>query len=144
MAALKRLAVKLLAVSCLIQFVPYGRDHSNPPLGTEPAWDKQETRELARRACFDCHSNETRWSWYSHVAPASWLVQNDVDGARALLNFSEWNRPQRRAQSAGEAVNQKTMPPWYYLLIHRKARLSDQERQDLARGLVSSLANKIQ
>jgi hypothetical protein len=61
----------------------YGRDHSNPPVRIEPRWDRARTRELAVRACFDCHSNQTRWPWYSHVAPISWLVQHDVEeGAR--------------------------------------------------------------
>ena len=59
----------------LIQFVPYGRSHTNPPVLSEPAWDSPETRVLAQTACFDCHSNETDWSpWYTKVAPASWLV----------------------------------------------------------------------
>ena len=56
-----------------IQFVPYGRDHSNPPVIGEPTWNSPETRALAVRACFDCHSNETVWPWYSNIAPVSWL-----------------------------------------------------------------------
>jgi hypothetical protein len=75
----------------LIQLVPYGRDHTNPPVVAEPAWDSPQTRALAVRACFDCHSNETVWPWYSNVAPASWLVQRDVDDGRRRLNWSEWS-----------------------------------------------------
>ncbi len=70
--------VALLSVLVLIQVVPYGRDHANPPVRAEPAWNSARTRELAVRACFDCHSNETIWPWYSNLAPASWLVQRDV------------------------------------------------------------------
>ena len=79
-----------VAIFLLIQLIPYGRDHTNPAVVAEPAWDLPETRALAVRACFDCHSNETIWPWYSNVAPISWLVQRDVDEGREKLNFSEW------------------------------------------------------
>jgi mono/diheme cytochrome c family protein len=82
------------------QFVPYGRDHVNPPVGAEPAWDAPETRALAKQACFDCHSNETEWPAYSHVAPVSWLIQQDISQGRAVLNFSEWQRPQKEAKAS--------------------------------------------
>jgi hypothetical protein len=75
-----------------IQAVPYGRSHGNPPTTAEPRWDSPLTRELAARACFDCHSNLTSWPWYSNIAPVSWLIQRDVDGGRGSLNFSEWNQ----------------------------------------------------
>src|SRR5215216_1353338 len=78
----------------VLQLVPYGRRHDNPPTTREPAWDDPTTRALAVRACFDCHSNETRWPWYSYVAPVSWLTQRDVDEGRRELNFSEWDRQQ--------------------------------------------------
>ncbi len=137
---LKRLALRVAIALVLIQFVPYGRDHSNPPVLQEPPWDRAETGDLTRRACYDCHSNETRWPWYSHVAPASWLVQNDVDGARALLNFTEWNRPQRRPQDAPRVVAERDMPPWDYLIMHPRARLTGPERESLARGLAATMA----
>ena len=89
--ALKVLAW-LVGVIVLMQIIPYGRTHSNPPVTREPSWDSPRTRELARRACFDCHSNETRWPWYADVAPFSWVVQRDVDIARNVINFSEWDR----------------------------------------------------
>ena len=80
----------LAAAFLLIQLVPYGHAHDNPPVAAEPNWDSPQTRELAQRACFDCHSNETTWPWYSNVAPVSWLVQHDVDEGREYLNFSRW------------------------------------------------------
>ncbi len=131
----------LLAVAAglvLIQFVPYGRDHSNPPVAGEPAWDSVETRELARRACFDCHSNETRWPWYSHVAPASWLLQRHVDEGRETLNLSEWTRPQDEAEDAAEEVLEGEMPPWDYRLLHPEARMSAAEKRKLADGLIAT------
>jgi len=123
------------ALVALIQLVPYGRDHSNPPVSAEPAWDSPATRELAKRACFDCHSNETAWPWYSHVAPVSWLVQRDVDEGRSKLNFSEWNRPQDEADEAAEQVREGEMPMWIYLPTHPDARLSDADKQALIQGL---------
>jgi hypothetical protein len=124
----------ILGLFVLIQLVPYGRDHSNPPVVAEPAWDSPHTRALAAAACFDCHSNETAWPWYTSVAPFSWLTQNDVDSGRATLNFSQWNRPQE-AGDVAEMISGGEMPPWYYRLIHSGARLSDQERQQLIAGL---------
>src|SRR6476661_114190 len=94
---LRRIAIllgTLGVVFALMQAVPYGRTHSNPAVLGEPAWDSPRTRELAVRACFNCHSNETRWPWYADVAPFSWVVQLDVQNARDTLNFSEWTRPQ--------------------------------------------------
>ena len=84
--------VAVLGLVLVAQLIPYGRNHRNPPIVAEPTWNSPSTRALAERACFDCHSNETRWPWYSHVAPTSWLVQNHVDEGREVLNFSDWNR----------------------------------------------------
>ena len=125
----------LVLLFAVIQAVPYGRDHSNPPVRQEPAWDSPATRALAADACFDCHSNLTHWPWYSNVAPVSWLVQSDVDNGRKRLNFSEWDRPQRGADEAAEKVAEKGMPPSWYTWMHPKARLSSAERQALVQGL---------
>lgn len=123
----------------LIQLIPYGRAHTNPPVAREPAWDRAATRSLADRACFDCHSNQTRWPWYGHVAPLSWMVQRHVDEGREVLNFSEWDRSYEEAGEAAETVVEGEMPPASYLLLHPEARLSARERDQLARGLTASL-----
>lgn len=131
----------LVAGLVVIQLVPYGRDHDNPPVVAEPAWDSAQTRELALRACFDCHSNETVWPWYSNVAPVSWLVQHDVEEGRAELNYSEWNRPQEGEESA-ETVREGSMPPSSYLLTHADARLTDAELTALAEGLAATFGDE--
>jgi len=128
-----------IAMLAVIQLVPYGRDHSNPRVIAEPTWDQPTTRALAVRACFDCHSNQTRWPWYSHVAPMSWLVQNHVDEGRNVLNFSDWPRASQEAGDAAETVLEREMPPRSYLLMHPEAVLSAQERQALADGLTATL-----
>ena len=129
----------LILAFVAIQFVPYGRDHVNPPVAAEPAWDSPETRALARQACFDCHSNETAWPAYSAVAPVSWLVQHDVAEGRAALNFSEWQKPQDEATEAAEEVLEGEMPLRIYQLMHAHARLSAADRERLARGLEKTL-----
>ena len=131
----------LAALAVAIQFVPYGRDHSNPPVTEEPVWDSAETRELAVRACFDCHSNETEWPWYSNIAPISWLTQHDVDEGREHLNYSEWNRSQEGEESA-ETVREGSMPPWVFTLTHPDARLTDAEIAVLEAGLIATFGDE--
>lgn len=131
-----------LAVSMLafvgIQLVPY-RVH-NPPVRQEPAWDSPTTRELARRACLDCHSNQVVVPWYGQVAPFAWIVRDHVDEGRAALNLSEMDRPQHEAHEAAEVVAEGEMPPAYYTALHPEARLTEAERTLLTRGLERSLA----
>lgn len=124
-----------IAALLAVQVVPYGRRHTNPPGRVEPAWDTPATRSLAVRACFNCHSNETVWPWYSHVAPVSWLVQRDVDEGRRKLNFSAWDRPQKEAHESAKTLRKGEMPPWFYVLIQRDARLTPAEVQALIAGL---------
>jgi hypothetical protein len=138
---LRWLGVGAAALFLLIQAVPYGRSHSNPPVTMEPKWDSPTTRALAQRACFDCHSNLTKWRWYSNIAPVSWLVQRDVEGGRSAFNFSEWGRPQDvSAGDLADAIRGGSMPPWFYTLVHPKAGLSSAEKDALIRGLNATLA----
>jgi hypothetical protein len=141
---LRRAAIAIIVIFIILQFIPFGRNHTNPAVSAEPAWDSPATRALAKRACFDCHSNETEWPWYSHIAPVSWLVQNDVHEARGKLNFSEWDRPQRHAEEAAEEVQKGKMPLWFYVPLHPEARLSAMEKSGLIRGLEASLGGRMQ
>ena len=75
----------------IIAFIlPFTYERNERPVVQEPAWDSPQTLKLAQRACFDCHSNETVWPWYSYLFPMATLIQNDVERGRAVLNFSEW------------------------------------------------------
>ena len=127
--------VTLAIGAVVVQAIPYGRGHDNPPVIAEPAWNSDATRALAVTTCFDCHSNETEWPWYSWVAPISWLVQADVDEGRDELNFSEWGSGHREADDVAESVEEGEMPPFSYLLTHPDARLSDADRASLIEGL---------
>ena len=138
---LKWSAISLVGIFLLIQFIPYGHAHDNPPVLAEPAWDSPATRELAQRACFDCHSNETNWPWYTSIAPVSWLATHDVEEGRQTLNFSEWGTSGgEEADEASEVVREGEMPPVYYGWLHSSARLSDAELAQLAAGLDASLS----
>lgn len=136
---LRVIVLSVVGLFVLAQLVPYGRDHVNPPVIVEPSWDRPATRALADRACFDCHSNQTRWPWYSNIAPMSWYLQNHVDEGREVLNFSEWSRTYEEAGESGETVLDGSMPPRSYLLLHPAARLTSAEQSELARGLDASL-----
>ena len=127
-----RTGLVLVLAFVAMQFVPYGRDHMNPPVAAEPRWDSPETRALAKQACFDCHSNETEWPAYSNVAPVSWLIRSDVSRGRRHLNLSKWSEYSllRKERSLSEMANQvkdHEMPLRQYTLLHPKARLSESE-----------------
>lgn len=126
----------------LIQLVPYGRNHTNPPVIQEPAWDSPQTQELFTRACADCHSNTTVWPWYSNVAPISWLVYRDTMEGRQKFNVSEWNRPQE-GDEAAEQVSSGEMPPAIYLPMHPAARLTAAEKEQLIRGLQATFGGEV-
>jgi hypothetical protein len=129
-------ATVLLVVA---QFVPV--DTSNPPVTAEidaPA----DVKGILERSCYDCHSNETTWPWYSRVAPVSWLVAHDVEEAREHLNFSEWDQLSTEDQLEGieeawEEVEEGEMPLWFYLPLHPEARLSATDREVLKRWATS-------
>lgn len=136
-----RIVVVAAGIVVALQIVPYGRNHANPEVVSEPSWDRPETRELFFRACRDCHSNETVWPWYSSVAPVSWLVQHDVDEGRSHFNVSEWGRGEQHGDEAAEELREGNMPPWFYLPAHREARLSETEREALIAGLVATFGD---
>jgi hypothetical protein len=131
--------IAIVAVGLLIQLIPLPGRANNPAVVQEPKWDSPQTAALVKRACYDCHSNETVWPWYSYVAPVSWLIYNDVMEGRSRLNFSEWNRPQLGAGELAGIIQEGEMPPFQYLPMHPSARLSATEKQQLIDGIRNSL-----
>ena len=131
--------IGIVLLGLLIQLIPLPGRGKNPPVVAEPKWDSPQTAALVKRACYDCHSNETVWPWYSYVAPVSWLVYNDTMEGRSRLNFSEWNRPQRGAGEMVRAIQDGRMPPAIYLPMHPSAQLTSAEKQQLINGLTNSL-----
>ncbi|MEQ1761208.1 MAG: heme-binding domain-containing protein [Vicinamibacterales bacterium] len=116
-----------LAVLLAIQLVPVNRD--NPEDRRGPAATPQ-VEAILRRACYDCHSNETVWPWYSRVAPVSWMVAYDVHEAREHLNFSDFQDLSEGTQvkvwaAVMKEIDEGEMPLWYYRPFHAAARLTE-------------------
>jgi hypothetical protein len=110
-------------------------EKSNPPVRFDIAADPS-TKPLLRRACYNCHSNETVWPWYANVAPVSWLVGSDVKEGREYLNFSEWGaysseRQHKNLMKVVEEIEEGAMPPWYYSMMHSDSRLTEAERNKI-------------
>lgn len=130
----------LVAAFALLQLTNLG--HSNPKIA--PGHDLFSTNPpppeigaVLRNACYDCHSYETRWPWYGHVAPVSWWLNSHVADARERLNFSEWphNDPQKAAKKwnyISDSVRDGDMPLPSYARIHKAARLTETQRNLLS------------
>ncbi len=130
------------ALFLLIQIIPIGPQRTNPPVVAEPKWDSLQTRALAKRACFDCHSNEIKWPWYSRIAPVSWLLANDVLEGRAAFNFSDWHAGDMNSAAMASQINSGKMPLPQYLVIHPNARFTNAQKQQLIAGLTATLASE--
>jgi cytochrome c551/c552 len=119
---------------------------TNPPVESDVA-GPDAVRVTLRRACYDCHSNETVWPWYAKVAPVAWVLAYDVTEGRKVLNFSAWGRlsDKERNELLAESwteIEEGEMPPWYYVLMHPDAKLSQQDRdalRDWTAGRVSGM-----
>ena len=127
--------VSIALIALLIQAIPVRR--INGPVEADVK-APPEVESILRRACYDCHSNETVWPGYSRVAPASWLVAHDVHDGRNELNFSIWNRydtvmRRKKLDRARDEVKSGDMPPAYYVWMHPNARLSDADKALLER-----------
>ncbi len=131
----RRALLVLAAALVLAQFVPVDRTN---PSGSGEVAAPPEIHAILKRACYDCHSNETTWPWYGRVAPISWLMERDVREGRREVNFSTFTqsslkRRQRKWMEIPEQVEKGEMPPWFYAVVHREARLTDADRAALVR-----------
>jgi len=136
MKKIYRLLGILVIAGAAIQFVPYGKDHTNPAVVAEPKWDSPRTKELFDRVCANCHSNNTVWPWYSSIAPVSWLIRHDVADGRKHFNVSMWDAQKvNKGSGAADMVSEGEMPPWFYVIGHPEAKLSDSEKTQFVQGL---------
>jgi Haem-binding domain len=127
----------LVVIFIALQFTNPAR--TNPPVVHDFLAAENPPPPLAamfRGACYDCHSYETKWPWYSHVAPVSWLIASDVQGGRRHLNFSNWpvddpERAAKRLENASEELGYQEMPPAKYQLIHAASRLTAGQRRQM-------------
>ena len=121
----------------LMQAVPYGRDHANPPVTGEPTWSSDATRALMVRACYQCHSSEVQYPAYASIAPTSWAVQRHIDEARGAINYSQFATDPGQADETIQVIRDGSMPPAYFTRfgINPGAKLTDAERDALIAGL---------
>jgi hypothetical protein len=130
---LKRIVLGSAIIVAGMQFIR--PDRTNPPVDAgqtvrASAALPSDVETVLRRSCYDCHSSETRWPWYSAVVPMAWGVASDVNEGRAELNFSQWGRYPARKRIAllekmCDEVREGKMPLPQYLWLHRDARLSE-------------------
>ncbi len=123
--------IGLAIIFVVIQFIPVKR--YNPPITSEIN-TPPEVKNVLQRSCYDCHSNETDWHFYSYVAPVSWLVARDVNKGREELNFSEWNKydnkkRNKKIKEIDKEVAEGEMPMKLYLITHPSADLTENEKQ---------------
>ncbi len=133
----------LAAALLVIQLVP-ARVTNLPSKDALPA--PPEVQQTLRRSCYDCHSNQMRWPWFSRIAPLSWLVAHDVELGRKEINFSEWDEyypatRRRKLQWMQRSLHTEAMPPWPYRLMHPSSALSQHDRDQLDRWIATELAD---
>ena len=132
---MKKALIILIVILVAIQFIPV--DKTNPPVTAELD-AAMEIISVFKGSCYDCHSNETVWPWYSNIAPASWLVAADVKEARKHLNFSEWGNLSRKdivkmKEEIWKEIEKEKMPLWKYKILHPEAKLTQKDKS-LIRG----------
>jgi|GraSoiStandDraft_4_1057263.scaffolds.fasta_scaffold1074621_1 hypothetical protein len=131
--AAKIVILVAVVVGVGIQFIPVKGVGTNPPQRFKVDAPPQ-VEAILRKACFDCHSNETRWPWYAKLAPGSWLMARDVLKGRSRMNFSEWGEADDAEkttdrENSRDQIKDGEMPPWFYLPMHPDARLSPQQKE---------------
>jgi hypothetical protein len=143
---LKWIVLFLAAVFLLLQLTNPPR--TNPPVKNDliaAASPPASVAATLRAACYDCHSHETTWPWYSHVAPMSWLIANDVNEGRKNLDLSDWpaadpKRAAKRLENMSEEIGYGDMPPKKYTALHAEARLDEARRKELTGWLDTTAA----
>ena len=136
----RKILMVLFVILALIQFIRIDKtpheiditmDFTSSMVNTDP-----EVLQLIRNACYDCHSYETKYPWYTNIAPVSWWINGHIDHGREELNFSEWHtyepkRQSHKMEECVEHVKKEKMPLTSYTWIHPEARLSDAQREKL-------------
>ena len=135
MKVLRYILYAIIAIFFLIQFIPSDLPANDEDVSNDLIHVENPPNEVAvilKKACYDCHSNQTRYPWYSYVAPISWLVSSDTKVGRGELNLSDWAELSKRKKiktltDISEEVEKRNMPLKVYTVIHRDAILSDEE-----------------
>ena len=136
---MKKFLAILAAILILIQFIPVGlpgTTSNNPDDLLKTTDVPTDVSNMLKASCYDCHSNETVYPWYSYVAPVSFLVSRDTREGRKKLNFSEWNKLSKVKKAKfldeiSDEINEGEMPMKIYTVIHRGTSLSDKDKETL-------------
>jgi hypothetical protein len=140
---LKKTLLSIIVILVLVQLIPL--EKSNPPVDKTIALDAQENvMGILRNSCYDCHSNETKWPYYSNIAPFSFFVVSHVNKGRKALNFSEWENIEewkkvQRLKRAITTVNNGMMALPSYVSVHDDAKLNKDEKEILSRWFEEQL-----
>ncbi|MCP5053713.1 MAG: heme-binding domain-containing protein [bacterium] len=117
----------------LILLVIFSGSRTNPGIERQVNWDSPQTKALFYRACADCHSHETKWPWYSYVAPVSWVIIRHVNHGREEFNIS--GKKLGEVHEVPEEISKGKMPLSKYLILHPEAKLTPEEKESLIAGL---------
>jgi hypothetical protein len=142
----KQVLAALVILLAAAQFFQPPR--TNPPVKTDFLKTTAAPAPIAalfHAACYDCHSDETRWPWYSHVSPVSWQIARDVNHGRKHVNLSEWpaakpDLARRKIEEMSDEIDDDDMPLEKYTLIHADARLTSSQRGELTQWLDAQAA----
>lgn len=136
---IKRIIIGLVALLVIIQF--FRIDKTNPAIVQENDFISQlnppeNIKQLLKTSCYDCHSDESTYPWYTNVAPISWWVKQHINEAREELNFSEWGtftakRKKHKLEEIYEEVGEGEMPLKSYLIVHSEAKLTTEQKNEL-------------
>lgn len=123
-----------------IQYVEVER--ANPPV-TAGLNAPTEVKYIFKTSCYDCHSNETVWPWYSKIAPISWLIVKDVKDGRMHLNFSEWeklysDKRTKLKKEIWDEINKDEMPTDIYTIMHPSAKLELMQKNVIKKWTMSN------
>lgn len=136
----KSILLGIIGVLLIIQL--FQIDKTNPPVRQEEDFitlkqPPEHIEPILRTVCYDCHSHETTYPWYTSVAPISWWIRHHIDEGREHLNFSTWTqydaeKQDHKLEECEEEVEEGEMPLKSYTWVHRDAKLSDRQRKELA------------
>jgi hypothetical protein len=148
--SVKYILLSILALMIIVQFLP--SKVKNPKVITENdlisiTKPEKEIETILRNSCYDCHSNETKFPWYSKVAPASWFLNSHIEKGRSHFNFSNWKTYSAEnqisiSQNCIEEIKDGEMPLWSYTLLHSEAKLNSEEKEKLISWFTSEFKIK--
>lgn len=143
--SLKKIVIGIVVIFLGIQF--FRIDKTNPPINEEMDFIKMtnppiKVGTILKTSCYDCHSNESSYPWYTNVAPFSWWVKHHINEGREKLNFSDWGtytskRKDHKLEECIEQIQEGEMPMSSYLLAHKEAALSEEQKQLLMEWFLS-------